>query len=113
MGDGFVTPSFTEPAYSGKVQIRTPQAVRVLDLFLISDAILTEAETLYWNQVRSLSEKNEEALRAKRVVFPLFSFAASTIRNLHRRMHERNSEIEAADQGPDSEAGEKAKLIAA
>ncbi|MEW5890673.1 MAG: hypothetical protein AB1768_16920 [Pseudomonadota bacterium] len=112
MGDAFVTPHFTQPAYTGSVQIRTPYARSVLDLFVISDAILTEAETLYWNQVRSLSEKNDEALRAKRVVFPLFQFAASTIRHLHRKMRERNGEVESAVEAATGEAPVKAEAIA-
>ena len=90
-GERFVTPQFTRPAFEAEVQLRTPQARRVLELFETSDAILTEAETLYWNGVRTLSEKNDEALRAKRTVFPLFTFSAQTVRSLHRRMREMNA----------------------
>lgn len=113
MGSEFVTPQFTQPAYEGSVQLRTPYARSVLDLFEISDSILTEAETLYWNQVRTLSEKNDEALRAKRVVFPLFQFSASTIRNLHRRMRERNDEIESAAEATAGAGGEKVEAVPA
>lgn len=103
-GERFVTPQFTQPAFEAEVQLRTPQARRVLELFETSDAILTEAETLYWNGVRTLSEKNDEALRAKRTVFPLFTFSAQTVRSLHRRMRDMNAPSIAADLSAAGEA---------
>jgi len=89
MGDRFVTPEFTAPAFTGTVQLRTPQADRALDIFLISDQVLTEFETLYWNQLRSISDRNDQMLRSKKVVRPIFAFAAATTRNLYRRMKDQ------------------------
>ncbi|HVB49433.1 MAG TPA: hypothetical protein VNF69_13705 [Burkholderiales bacterium] len=89
MGDRFITPGFTAPALTGTVQLRTPQADRALDIFLISDQVLTEFETLYWNQLRSVSDRNDQMLRSKKVVRPLFAFAAATTRNLYRRMRDQ------------------------
>lgn len=87
MGENFVAPEFTSPAFEETVQVRTPQADRALQIFILSDQLLTEFETLYWNHMRSLSDRNDEALRSKRVVRPLFAFAGRTTVSLYRRMH--------------------------
>ncbi len=103
MGDRFITPEFTQPAYDATVQVRTPQADRALDIFLLSDQLLTEFETLYWNQLRSLADRNDQVLRAKHAVLPLFRFAARATINLNRRMktHAGANEAERPDAQPE------------
>lgn len=104
MGDRFITPEFTAPAYDAAVQVRTPQADRALEIFVLSDQLLTEFETLYWNQLRSVSERNDQALRAKRAVWPIFRFAARSTINLNRKMKTHAGELAPEDRDARTEA---------
>lgn len=115
MGDRFITPEFTQPAYDATVQVRTPQADRALDIFLLSDQLLTEFETLYWNQLRSLADRNDQVLRAKHAVLPLFRFAARATINLNRRMktHAGANEAEHPDVQPEGHASAESASVQA
>ncbi|MFY9329968.1 MAG: hypothetical protein WAO76_18415 [Georgfuchsia sp.] len=92
-----VIPSYTAPAFNQVVQIKSPQGIRALDIFKAADALLCEVETLHWNHVRSVSERNDEIHRAKKALFPLFRFAASTTRNLHHKLRDSLGNGEGVD----------------
>lgn len=101
--DGYIMPSYTKPAFERPVQVRSPQALVVLDIFSRSDELLTELDALYWNGERTIGDVNDEILRAKQLVTPLFRLATSTIRNLHTRMRERFAPPTQPAQAPAAE----------
>ena len=92
MGSGFVTPALPQPVFDAKVRASTQLAERALEVFVLSEQPLTEFETLCWNQLRAMSTRKDELLRAKRVVRPIFAFAATTATNLARLREQAGAE---------------------
>jgi len=86
-----VTPSYTESAYMGEVQVKTPEALALLKAFEQFDKVVLNIEILHWNGDRMQSDVQDAIRMQKRAIAPLFTICSRTLIQMRNRVQSSRS----------------------
>lgn len=82
----FISPAYAAPAYEGDVQVKTPEALLLLNAFLNFDKVLHNIEILHWNQERHASDVRDAQRDQKQIITPLFAMCVNTLVRMRNRV---------------------------
>lgn len=83
--EDFITPSYTNPAAEHEVQLRTPLANRVLNVFKKQDEYVVMLNKLLWNDEAEADSIDQEEYQIKKEMRALAQFIARTLRGMQNR----------------------------
>lgn len=81
-----VTPGYTESAYEGDIQVKTPEALALLKAFEQFDNVVLNIEILHWNNERMQSDVQDAIQMQKRAIAPLFTICSRTLIQMRNRV---------------------------
>jgi hypothetical protein len=84
--DSFIMPTYTRPASEREVQLRTPHAIRVLNVFLDADKVIAHLQALLWNAQAEQAAVDAEELQVKKEMKALAIFLNRTLKAMRNKI---------------------------
>lgn len=104
----FTQPAYTAPAATHNVQVRTPLALRIIELFEMQDKLIAGLQVLLWNNEVELKAIEDQELRLKKQIREMAKFTGRTLRSMRNKVKpadaSETAEAPAAEGTPALEA---------
>lgn len=85
----WLTPSYTNPASSHEVQLRTPRAIRFVKVFEKKDKIIAAMQVLAWNNEIELAQIELVEFNLKRELKDIYFFVKNTAEGMSTKVQDR------------------------
>lgn len=81
-GTTWMTPEYIQPAAAHQVQIRTPRAIKMVEIFEKKDELVSGMQSLVWNFEMETVEVEKAELLLKQELRDIFNFIRRTLRGM-------------------------------